>query len=123
MKNRKDRLNEAFEHLRIHHGVFNKSVFAEKLRVAKAGLYSAMNGNEAYLTDSLFQKICAAFPGVFNLDYLLDGTGTLLAEQIPTPEPQPAIQSNIDPSSAINAALAVYVQYVDTLKANELKKD
>jgi hypothetical protein len=40
---------------------------------------AAMNGNEKYLTKSLFMKICAAFPGVFNLDYLLTGTGTLLA--------------------------------------------
>jgi hypothetical protein len=37
-----------------------------------------MNGNEAYLTKNLFQKICAAYPGVFNLDYLLTGEGQLL---------------------------------------------
>jgi septal ring factor EnvC (AmiA/AmiB activator) len=40
-----------------------------------------MNGNVSYLTTSLFQKICAAFPGTFNLDYLLTGEGELLLPQ------------------------------------------
>lgn len=44
-----------------------------------------MNGNAAYLTDNLFVKICAAFPGVFNIDYLLTGEGELL---LPIPLPQ-----------------------------------
>lgn len=38
-----------------------------------------MNGNKSYLSDNTFIKVCAAFPGVFNLDYLLDGKGELLA--------------------------------------------
>ena len=46
-----------------------------------------MNGNVAYLTDNLFVKICAAFPGVFNIDYLLTGEGELLLP-IPRPEGQ-----------------------------------
>ncbi len=54
---------------------------ANALQVTRSSFSAAMNGNEKYLTKSLFMKICAAFPGVFNHDYLLNGTGTLLAQQ------------------------------------------
>ncbi len=54
---------------------------ANAIQVTRPSFSAAMNGNEKYLTKSLFMKICAAFPGVFNLDYLLNGTGTLLAQQ------------------------------------------
>ena len=60
---------------------------AEKIKIQPTGLSAAMNGNVAYLTDNLFVKICAAFPGVFNIDYLLTGEGELLLP-IPRPEGQ-----------------------------------
>ena len=78
MKTRKERLNEVYEHLRAYHGIHNKTDFANALQVQRPGLYSALNGNEAYLTDSLFAKICATFQGVFELEYLLTGRGGLL---------------------------------------------
>ena len=78
MNTRKERLNEVYEHLRKHHAIHTKTEFADAIQVKRPGLYSAMNGNEAYLTDSLFKRICAAFQGVFNLNYLLTGEGVLL---------------------------------------------
>jgi len=78
MSTKKDRLNEVYEHLRKHFGVHTKKDFADALKIKQPGLYSAMNGNEAYLTDNLFKRICAAYQGVFNLDYLLTGEGNLL---------------------------------------------
>ena len=83
MNTRKERLNEVYEHLHNYHNVHNKKDFADTLSVRQPGLYSALNGNESYLTKNLFMKVCAAFPGVFNLDYLLNGDGELL-----TPEEQ-----------------------------------
>jgi transcriptional regulator with XRE-family HTH domain len=72
------RLNEAYKHLFAHHGVKSQKHLAEILRVQRTGLSSAFNGSKANLTKNLFVKICAAFPGVFNLDYFLRGEGTLL---------------------------------------------
>jgi predicted RNase H-like nuclease (RuvC/YqgF family) len=53
-------------------------VFAKTLHVQRSALSAAMNGNKAYLTDNLFTKICAAFPNVFNYNYLVKGEGDLL---------------------------------------------
>ena len=80
-QNRMQRLNEAYKHLYAFHGIASKTALADKLKVQRTGLSAALNGSKANLTDNLFMKICAAFPGVFNLDYLLTGTGTLLAQQ------------------------------------------
>ena len=79
--NRHDRLKEAYDYLRYQHGIHTQMEMANALQITRSSFSAAMNGNEKYLTKSLFMKICAAFPGVFNLDYLLNGTGTLLAQQ------------------------------------------
>ena len=76
---REKRLNEVYKYLRYHYGIDNKTMFADALRVQRTGLSAALNGSKANLTDNLFAKICAAYPGVFNLDYLLTGDGNLLA--------------------------------------------
>lgn len=78
-------LNEVYEYLHEHCGLHTKSDFADALKVKRAGLYSAMNGNEAYLTENLFRRICTAYPGKFDIHYLLTGEGQLLLEPV---EPQ-----------------------------------
>lgn len=75
---RQERLNQVYGHLFAHFGIKSQVQFAEALHVQRTALSAAMNGNKAYLTKNLFIKICAAWPGVFNLDYLLTGEGELL---------------------------------------------
>ena len=77
-----------------------------------------MNGKEAYLTQNLFQKICASFPGVFNLNYLLTGEGELLL-----PSPTPAPQTTIDTSSMVNAIIAAKDEVIESLKRELRAKD
>lgn len=90
MLERQKRLNEVYEHLHNHFGVHTKGDFAEAVQYARAYISSAMNGNEKYLTDKLFTNICDAYPGKFNLEYLLTGKGNLL-----TPE-EDALSSEIE---------------------------
>ena len=96
-----------YEHLRKHFGVHTKKDFADALKIKQPGLYSAMNGNEAYLTDNLFKRICAAYQGVFNLDYLLTGNGQLLTIQEEVKSEQIEKESNPQqPSSYIDKLIA-----------------
>ena len=78
-KSKQERFKEAYEYVRYHNGVHTQSALADILNMTRPAISAAMNGNEAYLTDNLFKRICAAFQGVFNLDYLLTGEGELLA--------------------------------------------
>ena len=126
---RAKRLDEVYKHLFAHFGITTQKHLAEVLKVQRTGLSSAFNGNVANLTDNLFKKICAAFPGVFNLDYLLTGKGDLLTveedvkstelekanRQIPT---QPSV-TGIDSSSIMNAALAAQMQTIESLKSEK----
>ena len=75
---RKDRLKEVYEHVRRHFPIHTQTDFADSLKYNRAYISSAMHGNEKNLTDKLFTNICEAYPGVFNLDYLLNGEGELL---------------------------------------------
>lgn len=81
MIERQKRLHEVYEHLRKYFGVHTQIDFAEALNYSRVYISSAMNGNKKNLTDKLFTNVCEAFPGVFNLDYLLTGEGTLLMSQ------------------------------------------
>lgn len=80
MNTRKDRLIEVYEYLRSSYGIHTKTQFAVTLNMTQPALSAAIHGNEKYLTDNLFKKICAAYQGVFNLDYLLTGEGELLSK-------------------------------------------
>ena len=75
---RADRLKEVYEYVRKRFPIHTQYDFAERLKYNRAYISSAMHGNEKNLTDKLFTNICEAFPGVFDLDYLLTGEGQLL---------------------------------------------
>ena len=107
MLDRQKRLNEVYEHLHNHFGVHTKGEFADIIKYARAYISSAINGNEKYLTDKLFINICEAYPGVFNLDYLLTGNGQLLTIQEEVKSEKIEKESNPQqPSSYANKLIA-----------------
>lgn len=119
IKPKQERLREVYEHLRQHFGVHTQIDFAKVLGLTRPAISAAMNGNRAYLTDNLFKRICAAYQGVFNLDYLLTGEGQLLTieeevhnndyERLYNPQP-------IDNSSLVNAIIAAKDETIASLK-------
>lgn len=124
MKTKQDRLQEVYEYVRAHYSVHTKSEFAMRLHITQPALSAAMNGKEAYLTQNLFQKICAAYPGVFNLDYLLTGDGELLAEiNGPMPQEPQTATPTLDTSSYLNALLAKTDETIASLKRELATKD
>ena len=120
MLDRQKRLNEVYEHLHNYFNIHTKGDFADSIKYARAYISSALNGNKKYLTDKLFTNICEAYPGVFDLNYLLTGEGSLLTieeevqiedlEKLYNPQP-------IDQSSLVNALLAAKDETIDSLKS------
>lgn len=113
MIERQKRLIEVYEYLRRYFGIHTKTGFAEALHYGRTSMSAAMNGDEKYLTDSLFKNICEAYPGVFDLDYLLTGKGALLIEQVHnddteknTDTPQPEIPDYVQRLCEESARLA-----------------
>lgn len=100
MNERQKRLNEVYEHLRRYFGIHTKTGFAEAIHYGRTSLSAAMNGDESYLTDKLFKNICEAYKDVFNIDYLLNGTGQLLTIQEEVANEELEKQFNPQPSYA-----------------------
>ena len=103
MIGRQKRLHEAYEHLRKFFGIHTQTDFAEVLKYSRVYISSALNGNEKNLTDKLFTNICEAYPGVFNLNYLLTGEGDLLTleEEVHSNEFEKQVtqQNNLPPAT------------------------
>ena len=100
MNERQKRLNEVYEHLRRYFGIHTKTGFAEAIHYGRTSLSAAMNGDESYLTDNLFKNICEAYPDVFNIDYLLNGSGQLLTIREEVTNQELEKQFNPQPSYA-----------------------
>ena len=123
MLERQKRLNEVYEYLHNHFGVHTKGEFADIIKYARAYISSAMNGNERYLTDKLFTNICEAYPGVFDLHYLLTGDGQLLTIKKATTEDDENRNDLPQPSSYTDKLIASLEKQVkdkdDQLKDKE----
>lgn len=127
MNERQKRLNEVYEHLRRYFGIHTKTGFAEAIHYGRTSLSAAMNGDDSYLTDNLFKNICEAYPKTFNLDYLLNGKGSLLTieEEVSSDRIDNFSRENepIDHSSLVNAALAAKDQVIAQMELRLSEKD
>ena len=123
MIDKQKRLHEVYEHLRMSYGVHTQIDLAKALHYSRNAITLALNGNEKYLTEKLFRSVCETYPGIFNLDYLLTGHGSLLAEQVIHDDGNIRITESIDPSSLVNAALAAKDETIAVLREQLEAKD
>ena len=142
---RKDRLKQVYEHVRKYYGIHTQGEFADYIKYARAYISSAMHGNEKNLTNKLFTSINDAFPGVFNLTYLIRGFGRLLTieeqarcedidDRMSNPEyaykphqeekeKESGMQGHADYSSLINATIAAKDDAIESYKKLLQSKD
>lgn len=121
---KQNRLRKVFDYL-VFSGAFKtQGEFAEIIAANKTNLSSAMNGNEKYLSDSLFQKICTAFPAL-NEEWLKTGEGEMLKVPAtisvfsPTDEERKEIGESVD----IKAYPAEVVEEIKAEVAEEIKEE
>jgi|GEM_PF-2854570 hypothetical protein len=70
--NKRVKLNRVISYLKGNEEIKTQKDFAEAIDFNHTNLSSAINGNENYLTDSLFEKILKRFPEV---DFILNDEG------------------------------------------------
>jgi hypothetical protein len=109
MNERQKRLIEVYNFVRQHYPIHTKTDFANAVGHGRTSMSAALNGSEEYLTDALFQKICVAYPGVFNLDYLLTCRGELL---LPIPRPECKQVSDIQEVNYTNNLFDLAMQVI-----------
>ena len=89
--NRQEMLILVYDHLRNVGVVHTKKELAEKIGFEQTNLSSAFSGSHKYLTDGLFERIGAAFPDIFNKNWLLTGEGEMLKNAPSLPQPRKKI--------------------------------
>ena len=122
-KMRQKRLMEVFEYLRSQpSGIHKKSDMAIAIGYGRTSLSAAMNGKEEYLTDELFESICEKYPNTFSIEYLLNGTGTLLLPTEPSQQQQDHTPSVVDQAANIIDLYAGLIKEIESLRS-ELKSE
>lgn len=72
------RFQDAYDYL-YHNGSINsKTDLAKIMGVGRTSISYAYNGRPEYLNEKFLIKFSNAFPGVFNIDWLLTGDGEML---------------------------------------------
>jgi len=120
---KKERLQKAYEFLYNKGIVHSVTELALKMDRSRGSVSKALNGSPDYLNDKFLQAIGKSFPGVFSLDWLINGTGAMLQQgQEPEPTREPS-QPVIDHSSLVNATIAAKDGEIAALKACIRNKD
>ena len=77
-----DRINEVYMYLLRNGYVLKKKDVAEKMRYNYPNTISALKGDRKYLTDSFVEELNLAFGVIFNTKWVLEGEGSMLADNI-----------------------------------------
>ena len=79
--NRNERLKAAYDYLYSIGKVHAITEFANVIGAARTSVSKAYNGDPNYVKGTILVKVAAAFPDVFNREWLVDGVGEMLAEK------------------------------------------
>lgn len=77
---KKDRLRDVFEYLRYNGYVRTQKDLANKMNTSAPNISNAMRGLDSFLTDGFFYRLNATFDNIFNISWLLEGEGEMLAQ-------------------------------------------
>lgn len=75
---KKDRLSRAYRYLIANEIVSKKQDLADKMGVNKSSVSRAFSGSDSYLTDSFLDKFNDSVGGIFDMNWLLTGKGSML---------------------------------------------
>lgn len=78
---KKERINAAFVYLKRNGVIKKQKDLAAALKSTPANVSYALSGNEKYLTDNFIVRFSIAFKHIFNIEWIIDGTGEMLRNE------------------------------------------
>lgn len=76
---RKERIRNAYEYLKSIGKVNTQQDVANTMDIKKESVSRAFNGNENYLTDKFVRRFNQAYDNIFNVKWLLNEEGNMMA--------------------------------------------
>ena len=73
-----ERFRIAYDYLLKTGMIHKKTQLAEVIGYSRSVVSNAYNGKDDFVTPAFLQKLCVAFPGIFNYEWLLTGEGDML---------------------------------------------
>ena len=107
----KERIKESFKLLRSRGLVHTQRDLAKRLNAGEGTVSKALKGDPASLTPQFLMRLNQAFPGVFSLDWLLNGTGEMLQASEKQTEPEAGTDSMPD-SEMSDGMLELYARMI-----------
>ncbi len=113
---KKERMNEAFKLLKSRGLIHTQRDLAEQMVAAEGNISRALKGDPKVLTDQFLMRFTQAYPGIFSLEWLLNGSG----EMLQAPEKQTEMKMVTSPNSEMTDGLielyARMIRGVDDLR-------
>lgn len=110
------RLNEAFAHLRVTEDIRSVSAFALALGYDRTYVSNAINGKTADFPKGIFTRLCDVYPGVFDLNYLMTGVGSLLLGEPAADGADDRVQGLLERIDDLEELVATQRLLIETLR-------
>ena len=107
----KERIKESFKLLRSRGLIHTQRDLAKRLSAGEGTISKALKGDPTALTPQFLMRLNQAFPGVFSLDWLLNGTGEMLQASEKQTEPEAGTDSMPD-SEMSDGMLELYARMI-----------
>lgn len=79
---KKERLRAAFQYLKSKGKAHTQKDVAQKMKATEPNVSAALKGKPKCITDEFLMRFNVAYDSIFNLDWLIDGKGDMLATPI-----------------------------------------
>ena len=79
---RTERFNKAYEYLRFNGFIKKQEDVAKKMKATRSNVSLALSGNPKVLTNSFLVRFNAAFDYIFSMEWLANGEGSMLIEDL-----------------------------------------
>lgn len=79
---KKERLRAAFQYLKSQGKAHTQKDVAQKMKATEPNVSAALKGKPKCLTDDFLMRFNVAYDSIFNLDWLIDEKGDMLAAPI-----------------------------------------
>lgn len=119
---RRNRIQNVFSYMRGCGMAKTQTDIAERMKASRSNVSAALNGDEKFLTDNFLRRLNKAYGGLFNDEWLISGTGNMLASDDEEPFERIGSDAKLLPLLPISAMGGTLNDFVVSVKEQDCEK-